>query len=314
MEDRYFRAFSRYLKERFGEKVYRICIDAGFGCPNRDGTIANGGCAYCSPRGSWSVDGSEIPLELQVRREIERVRRRYGAKKYIAYFQAYTNTYAPLERLRATYDAVVSVDEGIVGMAIGTRPDCVDREKLKLIASYREKNLEVWMEYGLQSASDETLRLIGRGHTVADFRDTVLMTEDYGLGVIAHVIIGLPGEGRSHVHKTASFLADLGVSGVKLHNLNIIEGTRMADWYREGRVKPLEREEYAELVVDFLERSDPSLLVVRLVTDSNPRFLIAPTWSLRKQEAIEAINKTFERRNSFQGKFFSGRSTIRELI
>jgi len=312
MEDRYFRTFSRYLKERFGEKVYRICIDASFGCPNRDGTIARGGCAYCSPRGSWSVDGSEIPLELQVRKEIERVRRRYGANKYIAYFQAYTNTYAPLERLKATYDAVVNADEGIVGIAIGTRPDCVDREKLELIASYKERNLEVWMEYGLQSASDETLRLIGRGHTVADFRDAVMMTEDYELGVIAHVIIGLPGEGRSHVLKTASFLADLGVSGVKLHNLNIIEGTRMADWYREGKVKPLEREEYTELVVDFLERSDPSLLVVRLVTDSNPRFLIAPTWSLRKQEAIEAIIKAFERRKSFQGRLFSGRSTIRE--
>lgn len=312
MEERYFRTFSRYLKERFGEKVYRICIDAGFGCPNRDGTIAKGGCAYCSPRGSWSVDGSEIPLELQVRREIERVRRRYGANKYIAYFQAYTNTYAPPERLKAIYNAVVNADEGIVGMAIGTRPDCVDREKLELIASYKERNLEVWMEYGLQSASDETLRLIGRGHTVADFRDAVMMTEDYELGVIAHVIIGLPGEGRSHVLKTASFLADLGVSGVKLHNLNIIEGTRMADWYREGKVKPLEREEYAELVVDFLERSDPSLLVVRLVTDSNPRFLIAPTWSLRKQEAIEAIIKAFERRKSFQGRLFSGRSTIRE--
>jgi hypothetical protein len=312
MEERYFRTFSRYLKERFGEKVYRICIDAGFGCPNRDGTIAKGGCAYCSPRGSWSVDGSEIPLELQVRREIERVRRRYGANKYIAYFQAYTNTYAPPERLKAIYNAVVNADEGIVGMAIGTRPDCVDREKLELIASYKERNLEVWMEYGLQSASDETLRLIGRGHTVADFRDAVMMTEDYELGVIAHVIIGLPGEGRSHVLKTASFLADLGVSGVKLHNLNIIEGTRMADWYREGKVKPLEREEYAELVVDFLERSDPSLLVVRLVTDSNPRFLIAPTWSLRKQEAIEAIIKAFERRKSFQGRLFSGRSSIRE--
>lgn len=312
MENTYYRAFSQFLKERFGEKVYRICIDAGFGCPNRDGTIAVGGCAYCSPAGSWSVNGSEIPLGLQVRREIERVRRRYGAKKYIAYFQAYTNTYAPLERLKSVYDTVISSGEGIVGMAIGTRPDCVDREKLKLIASYRERGLEVWMEYGLQSASDETLRFIGRGHTVADFRDAVMMTEDYELGVIAHVIIGLPGEGRSHVLKTAGFLADLGVIGVKLHNLNIVEGTRMADWYREGWVKPLEMEEYAGLVVDFLERSDPSLLVVRLVTDSNQGCLIAPRWSLRKQEAIDAIIQAFQRRKSFQGRLSSGRSVIRE--
>ncbi len=308
VENRFYRTFSNYLKQRFGEKVYRVCIDSGFSCPNRDGTLGQGGCAYCSPHGSWKVEGSQVPLELQVQREIERVKSRYRAGKYIAYFQAYTNTYAPVRRLRQVYDAALAASGDFVGMAIGTRPDCIDREKLDLIASYREKGLEVWMEYGLQSAQDETLRLIGRGHTARDFQDAVMLTKEYGLGVIAHVIIGLPGEYGWHVVRTARFLCNLRVDGVKLHNLNIVEGTRMADWYREGKVRPLECEEYAALAVDFLEHSDPALLVVRLVADSNPLCLIAPKWSLRKQEAVQAIMNEFAQRKSYQGRFFSGGS------
>jgi radical SAM protein (TIGR01212 family) len=299
-----YRAYSQYLRERFGECVYRICLDAGFGCPNRDGTIGRGGCVYCQDRGSWGGGGRPRPLEEQIRIEKERVRTRYGARLFIAYFQAHTNTHAPAPTLRKIYDAAVEGDREIVGLAIGTRPDCIDREKLELIASYRNGNREVWIEYGLQSAHDETLELIGRGHDVQSFTDAVQLTREYGIGVFAHLIIGLPGEGRSRLLETAEYLAGLPIDGVKLHNLNIIRGTPLEEWMREGRISPLPLEEYAERVVDFLERTSPDVVVARLTADTAPGLLIAPLWSLDKGEALRRIRQTFDRRSTYQGRFY----------
>jgi len=304
MDKGYYRKFSQYLKERFGGKVYRICLDAGFTCPNRDGTAGWGGCAYCSERGSWNPSGNRESLKVQVHREIERVTRRYRARKYIAYFQAYTNTYAPVETLRKLYDSVISDNKDIVGLAIGTRPDCIDREKLELIASFRSRGLEVWIEYGLQSAHDATLKRIGRGHTVGQFKDAVIETARYDIQVYAHVILGLPGENKDYMINTAQFLAGLPVSGIKIHNLNIVEGTRMAEWYRKGKVAPLRLEEYADCVVDFLERTDPEVVIARLVADSDPDFLIEPKWSLDKPTALGKIVNRFKERESYQGRLF----------
>jgi radical SAM superfamily enzyme len=275
--ERYYRSFSSYLKERFGEKVYRVSLDAGFTCPNRDGTLGYSGCAYCAGAASWAsateASASRISLGAQVERGKEKARRKHGARRFIAYFQAYTGTYGPVDRLKAVYGSVLDGDEEFVALAVGTRPDCVDAGKLELLASYIGRGLEVWVEYGLQTARDETLALIGR---------------------------------KPDVVRTAETLGDLAVEGVKIHNLNILEGTRMAEWHAQGMVAPLGLREYASLTVDFLERLPPETVVERLVTDSDPRLLLAPRWSLNKRQVLEEIRGEFTRRGSRQGKLRRG--------
>ena len=297
----YYRSYSTYLSELFGEKVYRVCLDAGLGCPNRDGKLGIGGCVFCSDTGSWGGSGQREPLEDQVRREKERVRKRYGVNRFIAYFQAFSNTYAPADVLKGIYDSVLLHDDEIVGLAVGTRPDCIDPSKLGLIASYQHEKA-VWIEYGLQSAHDRTLELIGRGHDVQAFTDAVLQSREHGIGVFAHVIIGLPGEGRRENIETAEYLAGLPIEGVKIHNLNIIRGTMLASWLAEGRVHPLALDEYAERVVDFLERTKPEVAIARLNADTAPDHLIEPKWSLDKNAVRTRIRDVFARRNSYQGR------------
>lgn len=300
----YYRSFSSYLKELFGQSVYRISIDAGFTCPNRNGTIEAFGCAYCSPRGSWNDGLGRLSIDEQVAQQKELIRRRYKAHKFLAYFQAYTNTYAPVKKLKAIYDSVVQGDDDFVGIIIGTRPDCIDREKLDLISTYTEKGLKVWIEYGLQSARERTLKLIERGHGTKVFQDAVLLTHGYGIGVGTHVIIGLPDETETDVHYTADFLADLPVDLIKIHNLNIVENTKMAEWYRSGKVAPLSLDDYANLVVEFLERTAPEVAVARLVAESKKTSLIEPRWSLNKPRAIHRIVTCFKERQSYQGKLY----------
>jgi len=296
----YYRSYSTYLRERFGERVYRVCLDAGLGCPNRDGKLGVSGCVFCSDRGSWGERGHGSPLEEQLRREKERVRKWYGVNRFIAYFQAFSNTYAPPHALKKIYDSVLSNDEEIVGLAIGTRPDCIDSSILGVISSYHPRK-QVWIEYGLQSAHDRTLELVGRGHDVQAFTDAVLQTNEYGIGVFAHIIIGLPGEGRQENIETAEYLAGLPIEGVKIHNLNIIRGTELETWYDEGRATPLALEEYAERVVDFLERTKPEVAVARLSTDTPPDRLVEPKWSLNKNAVAARIRDEFARRGSCQG-------------
>jgi radical SAM protein (TIGR01212 family) len=306
MGDRvFYRSFSSYLRERFGEKVYRISLDAGFTCPNRDGKIGTGGCTYCSPGGSWKGKAPRLPLEEQVLQGKGIIGRRYGARKFIAYFQAYTNTYAPVETLKKIYDSVVRSDSDFVGISIGTRPDCVDEQTLELISSYRKHGLEVWIEYGLQSANDATLRLINRGHSAEDFSRAVLRRKHYDIMVSAHVIVGLPREKRDDVIRTARFVEALPVDGIKIHNLNIVRGTKVAEMYRKGELVPLALEEYAGLAVDFLEYTRPEVIVDRLVAESDPETLIEPRWSLDKRRALDAVKRAFEMRKSYQGKLVS---------
>ena len=301
--EQYYRSYSSYLKERFGEPVYRISLDAGMGCPNRDGVLGTGGCAFCSDTGSWGERGMNLSLKEQVSREKERVRRRYGANSFIAYFQAFSNTYAPPEILKEIYDSVILGDDEVVGLCIGTRPDCIDADKLDVVSSYLGQK-SVWIEYGLQSAHNRTLELIGRGHDVQAFTDAVRETHAQGIEVFAHVILGLPGEGRRENRETAEYLAGLPIAGVKLHNLNIIRGTRLETWYTEGKVRPITLDEYAGRVVDFLERTRPEVVVARLNTDTSAQRLVEPKWSLDKQAVLARIGDEFSRRRSFQGRLY----------
>jgi hypothetical protein len=299
-----YRDYNTYLRELFGERVQKIPLDAGFTCPNRDGTISRGGCIYCDGRGSGSgaltLRGESLDKQLLKGRDW--ARRKYGASKFIAYFQAFSNTYAPISHLRDLYDNALK-HEGMVGLSVGTRPDCVDREVLELLGSYQE-NFLVWLELGLQSAHDSTLLQINRGHDVARFDRAVAEAHTRGLKVCAHVILGLPGEDREMMMKTAWHLGGLGVAGVKIHALYVVEGTPLAEIYQRGGYRCLEREEYVELLIDFLERLPSTAVIQRLTGDPMPDELVTPLWVREKNKTLNLVAKRFEERDTWQGKRF----------
>ena len=297
-----YRDFNTYLKESFGERVQKISLDAGLGCPNRDGTISRRGCIFCDRRGSGT--GALINHGLSIAQQIAEakgfIQKRYKAKRFIAYFQSFTNTYAPVSRLKGLYDEALA-QKDMVGLSVATRPDCVDREILTLLSSYQTDHL-VWLEYGLQSSHDKTLKLINRGHDVACFEQTVLMADEYSINICAHIIIGLPGEDREMILQTARFLSNLPIQGVKIHLLYVVKGTPLSEFYHKEGFRCLEREEYANLVVDFLELLPPDMVIQRLTGDPVKSELVAPLWAKEKQINLKLIQTILERRKTWQGK------------
>ena len=292
-----------YLRNLFGCRVQKITIDAGLTCPNRDGSISSGGCIYCNIRGSGTgAHTNGLTVADQLRNGKKSLSKRYKAKKFIAYFQSFSNTYAPLHKLKHLYEEALAVDD-IVGLSIGTRPDCVDDPVLDLLQNYAKHYL-VWIEYGLQSARDATLAFINRGHDVQCFLDAVEKTKNRGIKICAHVILGLPHETRPDILHTAETIARSGLDGVKLHLLYVVKGTRLEEFYQQGEFKCLEQQEYVDLVCDFLERIPFEIVVQRLTGDPHRSELAAPAWSLKKTETLDLIRKTLEKRDSWQGKLF----------
>ena len=302
--------FSYFLKEKFPFKVHKISIHAGFTCPNRDGLAGTDGCTYCANESfSPNVGETIMPIKEQVEKGMRFLKRRYGAEKFIAYFQAFTNTYADVDTLKTRYEEAL-FDKDIIGLSIGTRPDCITDEVLNLINSYTEK-YHVWIEYGLQSMHDRTLRLINRGHDYKAFKDAVLRTKDKeNIKICAHVILGLPGEDWDDMMKTAQAVSSLGIDGIKLHHLYIAKNTAMANEYFKGNVKTMKVEEYVSLVCDFLERISPDIVIQRLVGDTHGNFLISPIWDVSKGEVFSAITEELRRRNSYQGARYIPRPTL----
>ena len=300
MDDKRYNTFSAELKRLFGCRVHRISVDAGFTCPNRDGSIGTGGCIFCSDRGSGSFGiARALPIAAQLADGKEVMIRKYKAKRFIAYFQPYSNTYAPVERLRALYDEALGVQE-IVGLIVGTRPDCLPTEVLDLLVAYHQRTY-FWLELGLQSPHDRTLSRIGRGHDAAAFIAAARAVKARGLRLCAHVILGLPGESREEMLASAPLLNELGVDGVKIHLLHVMEGSPLAELYRRGEIGSImEREEYVALVCDYLERLDPGIFIQRLTGDGG-RDLIAPLWSAAKFEVLNGIDAELERRGTRQG-------------
>lgn len=299
-----YRDFNTYLKEIFGERVQKISLDAGLGCPNRDGTISREGCLFCDRRGSGTgafIDEG-LSIDQQIVRAKEVIRKRYKARKFIAYFQSFTNTYAPVPRLKSLYDQALA-HKGMVGLSVATRPDCVDSDILGLIRSYQRDCL-VWIEYGLQSSHDATLKRIHRGHDVARFEKSVYMAADQGINVCAHIILGLPGEDREMMLGTARYLSFLPVQGIKIHLLYVVKGTPLAERYHTKDFKCLGRDEYANLVVDVLERLSPGMVIQRLTGDPVSSELVAPAWAIEKQINLRCIQDTLERRDTWQGRLF----------
>jgi len=291
------------LRELFNCKVYKVTIDAGFSCPNRDGTISNKGCIFCDAGGSFSQAHSNLLLiEKQLEESIARLKNRFGAEKFISYFQAYTNTYAPVEKLKSLYDRAL-VHPDVVGLSIGTRPDCVDEEKLDMIASY-QKDYLVWVEYGLQSMHDRTLIRINRGHSFEDFTRAVNLSKERGINSCAHVIIGLLGERREDVLQTAKVLADMEIEGVKLHLMCVLKDTKLEKLYNKGEINLLSEEEYVETVCDFLEILPSSTIIHRIAGNGLKTIRIAPKWLGAKLKILNQIDETLDKRGSFQGKYY----------
>lgn len=299
--DRRYYPFSRFLRERFGTRVYRVTVDGGFTCPNVDGSVAVGGCVYCDNR-SFSPN-RRLPrtgIKQQVQRGVDILQRRYGADRFIAYFQAATNTYAPAAKLRRLYDEALDHPQ-IVGLDIGTRPDCVPDDILDLIQEFA-RDRYVCLELGLQTMHDRSLDWMNRGHHYDVFVDAVNRCQGRDLDLCAHVILGLPGETREDMLATAEALAGLPVQGVKIHNLHVVKNTPLEKMHAAGDVRMLERDEYVSILCDFLERMPPTMVMHRLSGDAPPDYLIAPRWCLDKPALLRAIAAELERRDSWQGK------------
>jgi uncharacterized protein len=293
--------FSRYLRQRFGCGVHKLTLHAGFTCPNRDGSRAWGGCTFCNNAGfspNTRIEPSQIGEQLK--RGIALARRGRRAEKFIAYFQAYTNTYDEPERLAELYDQVWRCPD-VVGISIGTRPDCVDPRKIELIAGYVPRG-EVWVEYGLQSSHDVTLERINRGHTYGEFLRAIELTRGRGIRICVHTILGLPGETREMMLETHRRLAELPIDGIKIHLLHIMRDTIMARQHAAGELQLLKRGEFVTLVCDMLELLPPNVVIQRMHADAPRDVLVGPDWCLDKRGVLADIRAEQLRRDSWQGK------------
>ncbi len=300
MRTKAFNLYSTYLKQHFGGRVHKVSIDAGFGCPNRQGGRNAGGCIFCDPGGSGAVgiERSET-IAGQIEHAKDIMRRKYRAKWFIAYFQPFSNTFAPVAKLRDCYDQALAVED-VVGLAVGTRPDCLPEAVMDLLGEYHQQT-DFWLELGLQTIHDRTLNYLQRGHDYACFLDAYQRAKQRNLRICAHVIIGLPGESRADILATATEVARLKVDGIKLHLLHVLNGTQLGELYKQGQVPMLEMGEYVELVVDFIERLPPDTLIHRLTGDGPRDILLAPQWSMNKWEVLNAIDAELQRRGSKQG-------------
>lgn len=288
------------MKKRFGTTVYKVNVDAGFTCPNRDGTAGWGGCIYCNNDSFRPPEANPLlSLKEQIRKGISYVSRRYEAKKFLVYFQPYTNTYAPVERLETLYREALS-EEGVIGLAIGTRPDCVDEEKLAMIETLAQDKF-ILIEYGLQSIYDKTLEFINRGHDFNTFLKALDMTAERNIHIGVHVILGFPTESRDEMLHMAEVISELPVEFLKIHQLQVVKDTVLEKIYLNSPFHTFSYEEYIELLVDFLERLSPDIVIQRLFATAPDNILIAPRWDLSRHRIINDIMNAMKKCRTFQG-------------
>jgi radical SAM protein (TIGR01212 family) len=307
----YYNSFNEYLKKRFGCKVYKVPVSIGASCPNRKDGLS--GCTYCDFKGSASpLIEDTLPLHEQIKKGISWAIRKYQAKKFIVYFQPFTNTFVPLNHLCEAAEVALQL-ESVVGIAIGTRPDCVPDEMLEAIRGFTKK-ADVWLELGLQSAHQKTLISIKRGHALSTFIDAVLRTKKMNtIFVAAHMIIGLPGETRDEIIETARILAALPIDGIKIHLLHILKESELAQAYHQGKCEVLSLKQYASLVVDVIEQLPKSVVIQRITAEAEQERLVAPLWCLNKQDVIKAIHQEFDRRKSYQGNHYGFGLSVDEI-
>ncbi len=303
MNDRYYK-FSRFLKEKYGEKVRKISIDAGFSCPNKDPLTGEGGCIFCrNDSFSHMQSVQNIGTNEQIEKGIQSAKQKNGINKYIIYFQSSTNTFAPVDVLRRYFMESIAF-EGVVGLSIATRPDCLPDNVIELLDELSRKT-DLWLELGLQSSFDTTLKTINRGHTFQDYLNAVQKLSVLKLRICTHIMIGLPGESRRHVIETADKIALTGTQEVKIHPLLILKGTLLGESFLKGEIKELKLNEYVQLVCDFLERVPPTMVVQRLTAETPPDMLLAPGWIKNKMAVLRYIEQELKSRKSFQGSRFN---------
>ena len=294
-------SFGDYLKQRFDFRVHKVTVNADLGCPNRDGSKATGGCIYCNNKSFNPNRVSGTPdIEGQIEAGKQVVKKRTGAEKVLAYFQAYSNTYAPFAYLEELYERALR-HPGVVGLVIGTRPDCVSPEVLDLLVRYQRQGFEIWLEYGLQSAHDETLRLINRGHGFAEYAETIRATRALGLPVCTHLILGLPGEDASMMMESLERTIDIGTDGLKFHPLHIVRHTRLAHEWKKGGVPVLNQQAYVSMVCDMLAKTPADCAIHRLTGTASEDVLLAPAWCSLKWQVINAIYSEMQERGLTQG-------------
>lgn len=295
-----YHTWNYYLRNTFGEKIFKVSINAGFTCPNIDGKVAYGGCTYCSKEGSGDFAGNPKDDLIKQFNEIkEMMLKKWPNAKYIGYFQAYTNTYAPLEVLKEKYETILEQDD-VVGLSISTRPDCLEDDVVEYLGELN-KRTNLWVELGLQTIHDSTSKKINRGHDYKTFLDGVEKLKVKNIKVVVHIINGLPGEDYNMMMETAKAVADLNVHGIKIHLLHIIKDTPMERMLQKGMVDLMSKEDYINLVCDQLEILPPEMVIHRLTGDGKKEDLVGPLWSLKKWEVLNAIDDTMKARNSYQG-------------
>lgn len=292
--------FNDFLKEKFGERTLKVCIDGGFTCPNRDGKCGVGGCSFCGERGSGE-NTKKIDIGSQVKNHLDSYRGK-RANKFIAYFQNFTNTYDSVENLKKKYDSAL-VDNRIVALAIATRPDCINEDVVNLLKEYQKKYY-VYVELGFQTANEEVAKKFNRGYTNQDFVNAVELLNKANIDVITHIMVGLPFEENEDVLKTVSFINSLNILGVKIHSTYIIKNTQLEKLFNEGKYVPLELETYVDKVCDILSYLKKDIIICRITGDAPKDILVAPEWNSHKKIILNAINRELEKRNIFQGCSF----------
>lgn len=298
-----YHSLNYFLRNKFGEKVFKISLDGGFTCPNRDGKVSKGGCTFCSERGSGDFSGDrDFSIHKQFIEIKDMMSKKWKDGKYIAYFQAYTNTYAPVEVLREKYEEAIK-EEGVVALAIATRPDCLDEDVLDLLQEINNK-IYVWVELGLQTINDEVARKFNRGYKLDSYDKAIEGLKKRNIDFVTHCIFGLPGETKEDMLKTVDYIAHSGSTGIKLHLLHLMKGTRLVKQYESGELKFLSQEDYIDLICKSIAMLPQDMVVHRLTGDAPRDLLIGPMWSLKKWEVLNAIDKALEDNDTYQGKDF----------
>ncbi|KKY02623.1 hypothetical protein VN21_02240 [Paraclostridium benzoelyticum] len=299
-DNKRYHTWNYYLRSNFGEKVFKVSINAGFSCPNIDGTVAYGGCTYCSKQGSGDFAGNPNDNLIKQFEDIkEMMHKKWHNAKYIGYFQAFTNTHAPVSVLKEKYETILNLDD-VIGLSISTRPDCLPDDVLEYLSELNKKT-NLWVELGLQTIHDETSKIINRGHDYNTFLEGVEKLKKHNIKTVVHIINGLPGEDYNMMMETAKAVADLGVHGIKIHLLHVLKETPMENMLKKGMFNLMEKDDYINLVCDQLEIIPPEMVVHRLTGDGKRDEIVGPMWSLKKWEVLNSIDDTMRERNSCQG-------------
>ena len=301
--DKRYHSLNYFLREKFDGKVFKIALDAGFSCPNRDGTISSGGCLFCSERGSGDFAGNR---EFSITKQFEDIKdmmsKKWKSGKYIAYFQAYTNTYASIDVLREKYEEAVA-QEGTVALAIATRPDCLDEAVLDLIEEYAHR-VYTWVELGLQTCNDKSAKVINRGYELHIFEEALEGLNKRNIDVVVHTIFGLPGESKEDMLGTIDYVAHKDIKGIKMHLLHLLENTPMTQLYEQQKLKFLEEDEYVDMICTAITMLPPDMVIHRLTGDAPRELLVGPMWSLKKWEVLNAIDNRLKELDLYQGQNF----------